>query len=107
MLRVIAIARSQRAPHAAAMVLELGAEGCQYNYVVTAHRPTGVQHAAVGRFTAPADLTLLLALVPRQWVIGGGQCATPPEPCLCGACVPRSRWGGRRGRDAGQASCEG
>ena len=61
MLRVIAIARSQRAPHAAAMVLELGAEGCQYNYVVTAHRPTGVQHAAVGRFTAPADLNLLLA----------------------------------------------
>ena len=43
------------------MGAELGAEGSQYNYVVTAHRPTGVQHAAVGHFTAPSELNLIVA----------------------------------------------
>jgi len=40
---------------------EIGAEGCMYNYVVSAHKPTNVQHSAVGHFTSTADLNLILA----------------------------------------------
>ncbi|EFN59838.1 hypothetical protein CHLNCDRAFT_29381 [Chlorella variabilis] len=43
------------------MVLEIGQEGCQYNYVVSAHKPTSVQHSAVGHFTAASDLNLVIS----------------------------------------------
>ena len=36
-------------------------EGCQYNYVVSAHKPTSVQHSAVGHFTAASDLNLVIS----------------------------------------------
>lgn len=35
-------------------------EGCIYNYVVTAHKPSTVQQSAVGHFTSPTDLNLIL-----------------------------------------------
>ena len=43
------------------MVLELGQEGAAFNYVVSAHRPTSVQHSAVGHFTAATDLNLIIS----------------------------------------------
>lgn len=43
------------------MVLELGEEGCAFNYVVSAHKPTSVQHSAVGHFTSPTDLNLIVS----------------------------------------------
>lgn len=46
---------------AANMVLELGQEGCQFNYVVSAHKPTSVQHSAVGHFTSATDLNLIIS----------------------------------------------
>ena len=36
-------------------------EGCAYNYVVTAHKPTNVSHSVVGKFTGPADLNLIIS----------------------------------------------
>lgn len=32
-----------------------------YNYVVTAHKPTNVTHSAVGNFTSPTHLNLIIA----------------------------------------------
>ena len=46
---------------AAKMVLELGGEGAAFNYVVSAHKPTSVQHSAVGHFTAATDLNLIIS----------------------------------------------
>ena len=34
---------------------------CAYNYVVTAHKPTSVSHSAVGHFTGPEDLNLIIS----------------------------------------------
>ncbi|KAL4855081.1 DNA damage-binding protein 1 [Chlorella vulgaris] len=47
------------------MVLELGQEGCQFNYVVSAHKPTSVQHSAVGHFTSATDLNLIISKSTR------------------------------------------
>ncbi|PSC68559.1 DNA damage-binding 1 [Micractinium conductrix] len=47
------------------MVLELGEEGCAFNYVVSAHKPTSVQHSAVGHFTSPTDLNLIVSKSTR------------------------------------------
>lgn len=44
-----------------AMPLELGADGAQWNYVVSAQRPTSVQHSAVGHFTSTSELSLVVA----------------------------------------------
>lgn len=41
-------------------MLEVGSEGCQLNYVVSAHKPTSVQHSAVGHFTSATDLNLVI-----------------------------------------------
>lgn len=41
--------------------MEIGSEGCIYNYVVSAQKPTSVHHSAVGHFTAATDLNLVLA----------------------------------------------
>ena len=38
-----------------------GSEGAQFNYVVSAHRPTSVQHSAVGNFTGVGDLNLIVS----------------------------------------------
>ncbi|KAL4542634.1 hypothetical protein Ndes2526B_g09435 [Nannochloris sp. 'desiccata'] len=38
---------------------------CAYNYVVTAHKPTSVSHSAVGHFTAPEDLNLIISKSTR------------------------------------------
>ena len=43
------------------MVLELGQEGAAFNYVVSAHKPTSVQHSAVGHFTSATDLNLIIS----------------------------------------------
>ena len=43
------------------MALTLGSEGCSYNYVVSAHKPTSVQHSVVGHFTSPTALNLVLS----------------------------------------------
>jgi DNA damage-binding protein 1 len=43
------------------MVLEVGQEGAAFNYVVSAHKPTSVQHSAVGHFTAASDLNLIVS----------------------------------------------
>lgn len=32
-----------------------------FNYVVTANRPTNVQHSVVGNFTSATDLNLILS----------------------------------------------
>jgi hypothetical protein len=37
-----------------------------YNYVVTAHKPTNVTHSAVGNFTSPTHLNLIIAYPPQQ-----------------------------------------
>ena len=34
-----------------------------FNYVVTAHKPTAVAHSAVGHFTGPEDLNLIISYV--------------------------------------------
>lgn len=36
-------------------------QGCQFNYVVSAHKPTAVNHSAVGHFTSPTDLNLVIS----------------------------------------------
>lgn len=43
------------------MVLELGQEGAAFNYVVSAHKPTSVQHSAMGHFTSATDLNLIIS----------------------------------------------
>ena len=43
------------------MVLEVGQEGAAFNYVVSAHKTTSVQHSAVGHFTAASDLNLIVS----------------------------------------------
>jgi len=35
-------------------------DGCIYNYVVSAHKPTAVRHSVVGNFTSPSDLNLII-----------------------------------------------
>lgn len=44
---------------------EIGPEGCQFNYVVSAAKPTNVQHSLVGRFTSPSDLNLVISKCTR------------------------------------------
>ena len=38
--------------------------GCAFNYVVTAHKPTNVSISAVGHFTSPDDINLIVSYVP-------------------------------------------
>lgn len=40
--------------------MEVTSEGCAYNYVVSAHKPTAVRHSAVGNFTSASDLNLII-----------------------------------------------
>jgi DNA damage-binding protein 1 len=47
------------------MPLEVGSEGCQFNYVVSAHKPTAVNHSAVGHFTSATDLNLVISKSTR------------------------------------------
>lgn len=58
------------------MVLEVGSEGCQFNYVVSAHRPTAVQHSAVGHFTSADDLNLVVRWGGAEW--GDAQLSARP-----------------------------
>ena len=44
-------------------VLELGEGGAQFNYVVSAAKPSSVQHSAVGHFTSAEDLNLVIRQV--------------------------------------------
>ena len=37
----------------------------QYNYVVTAQKPTAVSHSVVGHFTSPTELSLIIAKYTR------------------------------------------
>ena len=39
----------------------IGPEGCAYNYVVTAHKPSAVHHAVVGHFTSATELNLIIS----------------------------------------------
>lgn len=39
----------------------LPTQGCQFNYVVSAHKPTAVNHSAVGHFTSATDLNLVVS----------------------------------------------
>ena len=50
--------------------MEGAVDGCIYNYVVSAHKPTAVRHSVVGNFTSPADLNLIIrhAPVPRKYL---------------------------------------
>ena len=43
------------------LIPPIGGEGCAFNYVVSAHKPTAVTHSLVGHFTAPQDLNLVIA----------------------------------------------
>ncbi|KAL3145326.1 hypothetical protein ABBQ38_001586 [Trebouxia sp. C0009 RCD-2024] len=45
--------------------MELASEGCSYNYVVSAHKPTAVRHSVVGNFTSSSDLNLIISKVTR------------------------------------------
>lgn len=40
--------------------MEVASEGCAYNYVVSAHKPTAVRHSVVGNFTSASDLNLII-----------------------------------------------
>lgn len=57
-----------QAEPAAGMEVDSGAanQGGLYNYVVTAHKPTAVSHAAMGSFTSPTDVNLIIGCVPDQ-----------------------------------------
>ncbi len=50
--------------------MEGAQDGCIYNYVVSAHKPTAVRHSVVGNFTSPSDLNLIMrhAPVPCQYL---------------------------------------
>lgn len=43
------------------LIPPIGPEGCAFNYVVSAHKPTAVQHSVVGHFTSPDDLNLVVS----------------------------------------------
>jgi hypothetical protein len=43
------------------MAVDVGSQGCIYNYHVTAQRATSVTHSAVGNFTSSADINLIVA----------------------------------------------
>ena len=43
--------------------MDHGSLPCAYNYAVTAHKPTSVAHSAVGQFTGPEDVNLILSYV--------------------------------------------
>ncbi|KAL4429821.1 hypothetical protein ABPG77_010938 [Micractinium sp. CCAP 211/92] len=47
------------------VVLELGEGGAQFNYVVSAAKPSSVQHSAVGHFTSTEDLNLVISKSTR------------------------------------------
>jgi DNA damage-binding protein 1 len=36
-------------------------QGCAFNYVVTAHKPTSVTQSIVGNFTSPTDVNLIIS----------------------------------------------
>lgn len=36
-------------------------QGCAWNYVVTAHKPTNVTQSVVGHFTSPKDINLIIS----------------------------------------------
>ena len=44
--------------------MEGAQDGCIYNYVVSAHKPTAVRHSVVGNFTSPSDLNLIIRHAP-------------------------------------------
>ena len=61
-LGIDARARAAAGVMAAPMATDGGGVGggCIYNYHVTAHKPTAVRHCAVGSFTSPADINLII-----------------------------------------------
>ena len=57
------------APRGARRGAAMGAaEACAFNYVVSAARPSAVSHSAVGRFTRPGDLNLIIACAPPRFL---------------------------------------
>ncbi|EIE24281.1 hypothetical protein COCSUDRAFT_28729 [Coccomyxa subellipsoidea C-169] len=40
-------------------------QGCAFNYVVTAHKPTSVTQSIVGNFTSPTDINLIISKCTR------------------------------------------
>lgn len=47
-------------------MMEVASEGCAYNYVVSAHKPTAVRHSVVGNFTSASDLNLIIRYIRMQ-----------------------------------------
>ena len=43
--------------------MDLSPVSCEYNYVATAHKPTSVEHSAVGNFTSAHDQNLIISYV--------------------------------------------
>lgn len=42
------------------MAVDVGTQGCIYNYCVTAQKPTAVRQCAVGSFTNSTDVNLII-----------------------------------------------
>lgn len=42
------------------MAVDVGPQGCIYNYHYTVHQPTAVTYCAVGTFTSATDVNLIL-----------------------------------------------
>jgi hypothetical protein len=51
--------------------------GCQYNYVVSAQKPTAVTHSVVGNFTSSTDVNLVLGYCYAAQPLICRQSATP------------------------------
>ena len=58
----------------------LGPQGAVYNYVVTAQKSTNVTCSAVGNFTSPEDINLLISCA--YWLSTAARLSYPP---ICGS----------------------
>lgn len=45
------------------MAVDVGPQGCMYNYHYTVHQPTAVTYCAVGNFTSATDVNLIIGCV--------------------------------------------
>lgn len=59
MLKPICVKDSMATP----MAVDVGPQGCIYNYVYTVQQPTAVTHCVVGNFTSATDVNLIIGCV--------------------------------------------
>lgn len=58
-MKLVCVTDSMATP----MAVDVGPQGCIYNYTYTVQQPTAVTHCVVGNFTSATDVNLIIGCV--------------------------------------------